>query len=206
VPYVIPAIPGLQEELERGITCLDVGCGSGTALMLLASRFPRSKFYGVDSAEECVIAGKNRALEKSLSNVDFVVGDANELPKEWASKFGYVTSFIAIHDMARPDLALREIFRVLGNGGRFLMIEMLASSNVFGNVNDKKASFCYTLSLYHCVPTSLYFPDGFGVGSMWGVEKTTNMLKETGFGKVEVMDAPWDKEKINAHYLCTKTA
>jgi SAM-dependent methyltransferase len=36
--HILPLVPGLTGRLERGIEVLDVGCGSGKALNLLARR------------------------------------------------------------------------------------------------------------------------------------------------------------------------
>ena len=55
-------------------------------------------------------------VEKSLKNVIFEVHDATNLPKEWEEKFDVVLSFKVIHDIGRPDLALRELHRVLKKG------------------------------------------------------------------------------------------
>src|SRR5262249_26236965 len=43
---ILPLVPGLCSSLEDGIDVLDVGCGSGRALNLLARGFPRSRFTG----------------------------------------------------------------------------------------------------------------------------------------------------------------
>jgi ubiquinone/menaquinone biosynthesis C-methylase UbiE len=47
-------VPGLIERLEEGIDVLDVGCGSGRALNLLAHTFPNSSFVGYDFSEEAI--------------------------------------------------------------------------------------------------------------------------------------------------------
>jgi len=201
----IPTVPGLKEELERGINCLDVGCGTGTAALLLASAFPNSQIYGVDIAEDAIKTATNRAREKSLSNIQFIVSDARQLPDDWTSKFSYVTALDSVHDQARPDLSLREILRILKPGGRFSAVDIKARSNVYDNKDDPKASFTYTASLFHCMPVSLYFPDGLGLGNMWGVEKANALLKDAGFNQVTVLDLPWSAD-INVHYLCTKPA
>src|SRR5450432_507429 len=44
----LPGVPGLVAELERGISVLDVGCGTGRSTLALARAFPRSTILGVD--------------------------------------------------------------------------------------------------------------------------------------------------------------
>ena len=41
---ILPLVPGLMDRLKKGIDVLDVGCGSGKALNLMAKHFPNSKF------------------------------------------------------------------------------------------------------------------------------------------------------------------
>jgi tRNA G46 methylase TrmB len=42
----LPLVPSLADRLETGIDVLDVGCGQGVAILMMASRFPRSRFVG----------------------------------------------------------------------------------------------------------------------------------------------------------------
>jgi hypothetical protein len=46
--HILPLMPGLAERLEAGIRVLDVGCGRGRALNLMAGWFPNSRFVGFD--------------------------------------------------------------------------------------------------------------------------------------------------------------
>src|SRR5215207_7035758 len=49
---ILPLVPGLTERLEAGIEVLDLGCGSGRALTLMARTYPRSRFTGYDLSDE----------------------------------------------------------------------------------------------------------------------------------------------------------
>ena len=53
----LPAVDGLAERLEAGIRVVDVGCGLGTATIMLAEAFPKSRFVGVDYHEESIQPG-----------------------------------------------------------------------------------------------------------------------------------------------------
>ena len=48
----LPLVPSLIQRLEAGIDVADVGCGAGVAILLMAQRFPRSRFTGLDMAAE----------------------------------------------------------------------------------------------------------------------------------------------------------
>lgn len=164
--------------------CLDIGCGHGTPSYLLAKHFPKSTFYGVDFVHEAIAVASARATAENLPNIHYIAYDAARLPQEWSNKFDYVTSFDAIHDQAYPDKALAEIFRVLKPGGLFSMVDVNAHTNVATNkAAFGSCPFLYTASLFHCMPVSLYFDGGMGLGTAWGKEKAAEMLSEAGFVK-----------------------
>ena len=52
--HILSLVPGLIERLERGIRVLDVGCGRGRAVNLMAGLFPNSSFAGYDLATQAV--------------------------------------------------------------------------------------------------------------------------------------------------------
>lgn len=45
---IIPLVSGLTEKLTAGINVLDVGCGRGHAINVMAKAFPKSAFVGYD--------------------------------------------------------------------------------------------------------------------------------------------------------------
>ncbi len=51
------------ENLQNGAIVLDLGCGRGHALNLMAKAFPNSKFVGYDLSEEGIESEK-KSLEK----------------------------------------------------------------------------------------------------------------------------------------------
>ena len=53
-PEWLPAVDGLVERLESGLRVIDVGCGLGSATILMAEAFPASTFVGVDYHEESI--------------------------------------------------------------------------------------------------------------------------------------------------------
>ncbi len=100
---ILPLVPGLTERLEAGIDVLDVGCGSGRALTLMARAFPNSRFVGYDLSEEGIAQGRAEAEEHATGNVRFEVKDATDLQER--ASYDLVTTFDAVHDQARPAAA-----------------------------------------------------------------------------------------------------
>ncbi len=196
---VLPLVPGLRAALERGIDVLDVGCGSGRALHLLAAAFPKSRFTGYDLSAEGIAAARADAAEHALRNVHFEVRDVADLRVEEA--FDLVTAFDAIHDQARPAAVLTNVARALRPGGTFLMQEIRGTSHVHRDAEHPLAPFLYTVSCLHCMTVSLA-AGGAGLGAMWGAERAIRMLGDAGLPDVEVRRLPHDP--MNDYYVVRK--
>ncbi len=198
--HILPLIPDGIENLERGIDVLDVGCGSGRALNLLAKTYPNSRFIGYDLSEEAIYTARNTAKAEGLSNVKFEIKDLTSFDLN-GEKFDLITAFDAIHDQARPDRVLAGISKALQDDGTFLMQDIAGSSHHYKNIEHPVGPLLYTISTMHCMTVSLA-QDGMGLGAMWGEEKAREMLKEAGFKKIEVKTLPHDFQ--NCFYVNRK--
>jgi protein-L-isoaspartate O-methyltransferase len=196
---ILPTIPGGRAALEDGIDVLDVGCGSGRALNLMARAFPRSRFTGYDLSPEGIGSARADAADQGLDNARFEVRDVADL--DVGAEFDLVTAFDAIHDQARPDAVLKGIAGALRPGGIFLMQEIGGTSHVHKDIEHPIGPFLYTVSCLHCMTVSLS-AGGAGLGAMWGEETARRMLGEAGLGDIEVRSLPHDV--INRYYLARR--
>ena len=196
---ILPLVPGLMDALKSGIEVLDVGCGAGRALNLMAAAFPKSRFTGYDISEAATAAGRAAAERKGLTNLKFEIKDVTALGA--SEQFELITAFDAIHDQAQPDKVLQEISKALHPAGTFLMQDIAASSQVHNNIDHPVGPLLYTLSCMHCMTVSLA-ENGAGLGTMWGEELARSMLHEAGFSKVEVEKLPHDFQ--NVYYIIKK--
>src|ERR671917_934659 len=197
--HILPLVPGLSERLEEGIDVLDVGCGSGRALHLMARTFPNSRFLGYDFSEEAIARARAEAQEHGTTNVRFEVKDAAALDEE--SSYDLITTFDAVHDQAKPAAVLKGIADALKDDGVYLMQDIAGSSHHHNNLDHPIGPFLYTVSTMHCMTVSLA-QGGEGLGAMWGEEKAKEMLKDAGFIKVEVKQLPHDI--FNNYFIITK--
>jgi SAM-dependent methyltransferase len=103
----------------RGRRVLDVGCGRGGTVALLADRF-EAKASGVDLAPEAIAFCRRTHRQAA----DFEVGDAEHLPFADGS-FDVVTNIESSHTYPNLRAFYAEVHRVLISGGEFLYTDLL---------------------------------------------------------------------------------
>jgi cyclopropane fatty-acyl-phospholipid synthase-like methyltransferase len=189
----------MAERLEAGASVLDLGCGRGRALVMLAERFPASTFVGFDLSADAIAFGREQAEERGLDNLTFEQRDLStfDVDAEPAS-FDYVVTFDAVHDQAKPLAMLKGIRRALKNDGTYLMQDIQGSSHHHENLDHPGGPLMYMISTMHCMTVSLA-QGGDGLGAMWGEEKARELLAEAGFSAVDVHLL--DHDPFNAYYV-----
>ncbi|WP_455197636.1 class I SAM-dependent methyltransferase [Kaarinaea lacus] len=202
VEHIIPLLPDMLEKLQRGIRVLDVGCGSGRAMNLLAEKFPNSEFVGIDLSTEAIKQAQNEAQHKQLGNVRFIAQDLSRFDEEAdEEQYDLITTFDAVHDQARPLEVLKGIARALKADGVYLMQDIHGSSHVHNNSDHPIGPLLYTISCMHCMAVSLA-QGGEGLGAMWGQEKARQLLAEAGFTNVSIQQLAHDFQ--NDYYVISK--
>ena len=124
--------PQMLEELEREpfASVLDVGCGTGAVIELLHEKHPNARYTGLDLTPEMIAVARS----KKLSNCDFVVGDAEDLPFADESFDAVITSN-SFHHYPHPSLFFSEAHRVLKNGGRLILRDYTSNDFVVWLMN-----------------------------------------------------------------------
>ena len=108
---------------QAGQKLLDVAGGTGD----IAFRFLERSGFGhatvLDLTSSMLAEGRSRAEAKQMiSEIDWVVGDAMNLPFE-DNVFDVYTISFGIRNVTRPQEALKEAYRVLKPGGRIMVLE-----------------------------------------------------------------------------------
>jgi ubiquinone/menaquinone biosynthesis C-methylase UbiE len=102
-------------QMKPGDRVADLGCGSGAFTELLAMR--KLNAVGLDISPKLI----GLALKK-YPGIDFLEGDAENLPFADASLDGVLLSGL-VHHFPQPQRLAQETFRVLKPGGRFVAFD-----------------------------------------------------------------------------------
>jgi len=112
LPIVLPVLDQMQLAPDENV--LDVGSGAGWLARLIAERVPEGRVVGMDISDEMVRRARRNYVD--IENAMFVVGSADEIP--WDSNFfTHAVSVESAYYWANPAQSLREIYRVLREGG-----------------------------------------------------------------------------------------
>ena len=105
-------------DLDPSHSVLDIGCGPGAAVRAAAPLVVKA--VGVDRSEAMIEIARRRS--RGLDNVEFAVGPAEELPFPDGS-FARIWTIHAYHHWEDRDRGVLECLRVLGAGGKLLIVE-----------------------------------------------------------------------------------
>ncbi len=136
----------LQPPKTRAFRHLDVAGGTGdVAFRVAKAGGPKTKVTVLDINPDMLDVGRRRAAEKHLAGqLSFIEGNAEALPFP-DNYFDAYTIAFGIRNVPRIDVALKEAYRVLRRGGRFLCLE-------FSNVDNAALDKIYEAYSFHAIP------------------------------------------------------
>jgi SAM-dependent methyltransferase len=114
----------LAEALLRllpPVTIADLGAGEGASALLLSRTAKR--VIAVDSSARMIEVGRAEALRNGIQNVEFRLGDMEEIPIG-AGEVDLVFFSQSLHHVLHPERALHEAARILAPGGRIVILDL----------------------------------------------------------------------------------
>lgn len=191
----LPAVGGLEQQLEQGATWADVGCGSGIAVIRLAEAFPASTFVGYDNFEGQLQLARRAAADAGVSErVRFELLDAAAgLPE----RFDVISTFDVVHDAIDPAALVGAIRRGLNPDGTYLMLEMNSADDPDENIGPL-STLLYGVSIVYCMTTSLA-RGGAGLGTCGlPAARVQELCRQAGFATVRRLDL---QDPFNSLYV-----
>ncbi len=100
----------------------DLGTGEGAFALLLAQQ--AKKVIAVDSSARMIEVGREQALRHGIKNVEFRLGDMEEVPISDA-EVDLVFFSQSLHHALHPGSAIQEACRILQPGGRIIVLDLV---------------------------------------------------------------------------------
>jgi ubiquinone/menaquinone biosynthesis C-methylase UbiE len=121
---VFPNNEHLKQQLEQGISYLDIGCGNGTLIIQFAQTFPKSRFVGIGPDPYGIEAAGAAIGQLNLQgrvSVEHIGGE--EIT--YADEFDMVSMVVTLHEIKPEvrDVVVRNAYRALKKGGSILILD-----------------------------------------------------------------------------------
>ncbi|MFZ3077764.1 MAG: arsenite methyltransferase [Candidatus Aenigmatarchaeota archaeon] len=159
--------PIAMASLKEGETVLDLGSGTGFDCFLAARKVGKSgKVIGVDMTPEMIKRAKENAKKGNYKNVEFRLGEIENLPAEDGSVDAIISNCV-INLSPDKKKVFKEAYRVLKPGGRIMVSDIVLTKELPPGIKDSIAA---------------------RVGCLAGAMKKDeyiSIIKKAGFRKIE---------------------
>lgn len=160
--------PQAIAALRPGETVLDLGSGGGFDCFLAAKQVgTRGAVIGVDMTPQMVTKARDNARKVGATNVEFRLGEIERLPVANDTVDVIISNCVINLSPSKPDV-FREAFRVLKQGGRLAISDVVATAPIPEQFRTSAAA------LSGCV------------GGATDLAELESMLTEAGFGEISI--------------------
>ncbi len=144
---------------------LDLGCGFGAFLKILADKYPKVKFYGFDVDKDEIILGK-----KLYNNKNIFLERLKTLSKE--EKYDTISVFFVLHEIEwKAGKMLRQTRESLNLNGRIFVYD-------FRKVSKEEFRKFYN---ENSDPNKGSFEEEYEEHNKWDLEEFEYMTRKSGF-------------------------
>ena len=197
VPVVLPKLDGAVERLQAGGKAIDIGCGSGEAVMRVAQAFPQADVHGYDISQHALARARAKQAAAGVANATFHDAREDGLPTDQSADV--IITFDCIHDMTHPQEMMAAIRSAIAPEGSWLLVDIKARDTFTENATrNPMASMMYGMSVMSCMASALSEPGGAGLGTLGLPESRARSMSEAaGFTRFRRLDVD---HPVNAFY------
>lgn len=160
--------PTALAKLNPGEVVLDLGSGGGIDVLLSAKRVgPTGKAYGLDMTDEMLALANENKRKAGAKNVEFLEGEIEHIPLP-DNSVDVIISNCVINLSADKNRVLHESFRVLKQGGRFAVSDVVTRGEIAPQVRQS------VLLWVGCIAGAL------------DADEYRDKLAEAGFEQIEI--------------------
>ncbi|MTI42585.1 ubiquinone/menaquinone biosynthesis C-methylase UbiE [Roseibium hamelinense] len=104
---------GLREDM----LVADICCGIGDFAVLIQKEYNPGRVVALDHSKSSLAYARQVASEFGIKGIDYVFGDASDMLLE-SDQFDFVTCRHSLQVFDKPELILKELYRICKPGGR----------------------------------------------------------------------------------------
>ena len=139
-------LPTEYAKIEPGNTVVDLGAGAGNdCFVARALTGEKGKVIGVDFTEEMVKKARRNASTLNYSNVEFILGDIENIPLPEGTT-DVVVSNCVMNLVPDKQKAFNETYRILKKGGHFSISDIVLQGNLPKEIQDEAALYAGCIS------------------------------------------------------------
>jgi ubiquinone/menaquinone biosynthesis C-methylase UbiE len=131
-----------RHGLKPGMEMADICCGIGDFAVLVKKEFGPSRLLALDHSRSSLDYARKVAADFGLSDIEYVYGDASEMVLD-DNSFDFVTCRHSLQIFDKPELILKELFRICRPGGR-VYITNEKNSHCLGEPRGESIQWTYT--------------------------------------------------------------
>ena len=134
--------PQLIAEIKEGETVIDLGSGGGIDCFLASRKVgPKGYVIGVDMTPEMLIKSRILARKHRYSNVDFRLGEIENLPVA-DNTADVIISNCVINLSPKKQRVYDEAYRVLKKGGRIAISDVVLVKELSNEMKQDEKLYC----------------------------------------------------------------
>jgi len=164
-----------RHGLEPGMSVADVCCGIGDFAVLLQKEFGPSRLLALDHSKPSLAYARKVASDFGIDGIEYVYGDASEMLIE-DNQFDFVTCRHSLQIFDKPELILKELFRICKPGGR-VYVTNEKNSHCLGEPRGESIQWTYN----EVARIVAHFNHDIEIGP-----KSRRLMLDAGFGEVKM--------------------